>query len=134
MQAIEVIKSVDSNSLSLILILFIICLYVLFWRKEKLDGSGKHVLVTGCDSGFGNLIAYELNALNCIVFASCLTKEAVKKFEEDPLFKGVAIQMDVTKDQDVQNCKDIIAKHTGQKGTNIAFQGKNSTGLLCSGY
>ena len=38
----------------------------------QVEGKGRGVLITGCDSGFGHQLAKSLQALNFTVFATCL--------------------------------------------------------------
>jgi len=73
-------------------------------------GMTKHVLVTGCDTGFGYEIALDLSREKCRVFAGCLTEEGVRRLEEDKIFEGVAFIMDVTKDEDVGRAKELIGE------------------------
>ena len=94
-------------------------LYKLLW-KEKLCGETKHAFITGCDSGFGYLTAYQLNALNVKVFAGCFTDEAITKFQDDPIFKGVAMKLDITKMEDIESCYEVIKNHVGkEEGMNV---------------
>ena len=71
------------------------------------------MLVTGCDCGFGLATALDLNESNCKVFAGCLTRDGVDRFENDPKFQGMAFIMDVTKDEDVEKAKEIIKSNGG---------------------
>ncbi|XP_042749315.1 17-beta-hydroxysteroid dehydrogenase type 6-like, partial [Lagopus leucura] len=46
------------------------------WHRERQTVPGledKFVLITGCDSGFGNLLARQLDARGLQVLAGCLT-------------------------------------------------------------
>ena len=78
-------------------------------------GTKKNILVTGCDSGFGLQTALDLSESNCQVFAGCRTQEGVNKLQNDEAFQGMAFIMDVTKDDDVQKARKIIAKNGGRK-------------------
>lgn len=53
--------------------------YVSIVRK---DGSRRHVLITGCDTGFGNGLAHRLHQHGFFVFAACLTQEAADAFND----------------------------------------------------
>lgn len=44
----------------------------------SLQVSGKAVLITGCDSGFGHALAKHLHGLGLTVFAGCLLKVRLK--------------------------------------------------------
>eukprot|EP00121_Abeoforma_whisleri_P014363 Awhi_evm1s13247 len=41
------------------------------------------VIVTGCDSGFGSIVARALVEKQFMVIAACLTEESAKKYEDD---------------------------------------------------
>ena len=47
----------------------------------------RHVLVTGCDSGFGNLLARKLDQIGCPVFAACLTEDGAKKLKVRRIYR-----------------------------------------------
>ena len=47
------------------------------WRGSKVNPTGKVVVVTGCDTGFGRLTAARLHSDGFTVIAACLTPAAV---------------------------------------------------------
>ena len=57
----------------------------------------RHVLITGCDSGFGFALACSLDKMGCPVFAACLTEEGQRKVAERCSSRLKALHMDVTK-------------------------------------
>ena len=64
--------------------------------------GGAAVLVTGCDSGFGKLIALELHRLGATVFAGCLTQSGCDKLSQQyGRARMRAFQLNVTLDADV---------------------------------
>lgn len=67
------------------------------------EPKGRAVLVTGCDSGFGRDLALALYERGWKVFACCLTDAGAKVLAERCGGGGmVALQMDVTKEADVE--------------------------------
>ncbi|KAJ3584420.1 hypothetical protein NHX12_014915 [Muraenolepis orangiensis] len=52
---------------------------VILYCPRVSDKGAKHVYVTGCDSGFGEMLARHLDALGISVIAGCFTE----KGEED---------------------------------------------------
>ena len=82
------------------------------------DGRGRAVLVTGCDSGFGQQLALRLDRRGFLVFAGCLSPGG-------PGARGLALQgsgnlkvlqLDVTKDEDVEQAKRVVQKNLPEKG------------------
>ena len=63
-------------------------------------------VITGCDSGFGNLLSKQLAKQSDVVVVSlCLTAKACDELKT----LGIrAIQCDVTKDEDVQRMEDMV--------------------------
>ncbi|XP_033635277.1 D-beta-hydroxybutyrate dehydrogenase, mitochondrial-like [Asterias rubens] len=104
-----------------------------FYFRKRLDPWGKAVLVSGCDTGFGNALASRLHGLGFTVFAGCLdskcegalklVKEA-KQMERDdgrskrPRMK--VIQMDICNDKEVaesvRTVSSLLPKDTGLWG------------------
>jgi len=93
-------------------------------REEKRNGS--YALITGCDSGFGFATAYELNKRDIHVFAACLTRESVQKFNDDDNFKGTAFVMNVTKKEDIEAAKCMIEEVVKEEGLWCLF---NNAGI-----
>ncbi len=52
------------------------------WRSKKLDPSGRWVVITGCDTGFGRLLAERLHSEGYRVLAGCLTAAGVKELNQ----------------------------------------------------
>lgn len=103
--------------------LFILGLVALWfvhrWYKEskRVPNKGeKHVYITGCDSGFGNLLARHLDRLGFRVVAGCYTEKG-----EDELKKGASdrlttVHLDVTDSESVSRAAATIKDLVGQKG------------------
>ena len=78
-------------------------------RRLRIDDyRDRYILVTGCDTGFGNLITKRLDGLGCHVFAACLTEKG-----EDDLRKNCSdhvhpFHLDVTKTEDVQKALEFV--------------------------
>ncbi|CAG8492874.1 28474_t:CDS:2 [Dentiscutata erythropus] len=82
--------------------------------------ADRYVLVTGCDSGIGNLIAKALHRRGYSVLAGCLTEAAFKEFLEfNELHSTTNLRpflVDVTKDASVQQCARMVVNETKEKG------------------
>lgn len=87
-------------------------------RKEATSDSKplRHVLITGCDSGFGRGAALQLNQQQVFVFAACLTDSAVQIYNDDTSFNGLAFVMNVTKTDDIERAKFLIGEQLDGNG------------------
>ena len=78
--------------------------------------TSRHVLVTGCDTGFGNLLVKHLDKLGMPVFACCLTEQAQEKLRRECSSNVFPLGLDVTKEDSVKKSLDIIREKLGDKG------------------
>ena len=71
--------------------------YFIGKRREEWLGSfeEKYVLVTGCDTGFGNKFAKRLDKLGCHVFAGCLTEKGEDELRKVCSSRLVTLPLDV---------------------------------------
>ena len=74
----------------------------------KNDGEELAVIITGCDSGFGQKLAFALAQKGYVVFAGCLSPGATKQFEGES--RIISMIMDVTKDDQVQAAANTVNK------------------------
>lgn len=75
------------------------------------DVHKKVILITGCDTGFGRLLAIRASRHGFIVFAGCLTEEGAKSLKvEAGTVKGELHTplLDVTKDESVLRVKTVV--------------------------
>ncbi|XP_045168718.2 dehydrogenase/reductase SDR family member 9-like [Mercenaria mercenaria] len=97
----------------LVLVMFLLILTItwLTLRKIKIGNiSSRYVPVTGCDSGFGNLLTKQLDLLGFHVFAGCLTQAGVESVKSECSDKVMAIQMDVSNDESIKQTIEVIRK------------------------
>lgn len=95
------------------------------------------VLITGCDSGFGQLTALRANKLGFFVFAGCLNPETSRlqlmSLSHDPS-KMMVLELDVTKPEHVDNCFDIVKetlKGSHENSTELKLHGLvNCAGIM----
>ncbi|XP_071552182.1 LOW QUALITY PROTEIN: D-beta-hydroxybutyrate dehydrogenase, mitochondrial-like [Panulirus ornatus] len=80
----------------------------------RVSSSGKAVVVTGCDSGFGHALALNLDQLGFRVFAGCLKAdgEGADHLRQEGSSRLHVLQMDVTNqdqlDKAVQHVKHLL--------------------------
>lgn len=72
--------------------------WLFFSSKASIDPKKHLVVITGCDSGFGEMSAVKLSAAGYRVLAGCLTKDGVSRLNNTV---ACAIVCDITKDADV---------------------------------
>lgn len=108
-------------------IIFIIVYLIVTYYLEKFeidDIKKKSVFITGCDSGFGHLLALKLITNGATVFAGCLLEsgeiELRKKAAKLP-GKLVTIKLDVTKAESVRNALEIVTNETKETGKIFTF-------------
>ncbi|XP_075531806.1 dehydrogenase/reductase SDR family member 9-like [Dermacentor variabilis] len=85
-----------------------------FFRK-LVDGDGKAVLVTGCDTGFGNLLAKRLSRNGFMVYAGCLNASSEDACELSKEPNVHVLQLDVTKEEEMDNALVAVKNTLGTK-------------------
>ncbi|XP_053315491.1 D-beta-hydroxybutyrate dehydrogenase, mitochondrial-like [Spea bombifrons] len=88
-------------------------------RHNGFDPEGKAVLITGCDSGFGNMLAHRLLEMGFTVFATCLdpggkgAQSLMKKSTPDRI---KIVRLDVTSDTEMDDVKQFVLNNLPEKG------------------
>ncbi|XP_012875911.1 PREDICTED: short-chain dehydrogenase/reductase family 9C member 7 [Dipodomys ordii] len=78
--------------------------------------SEKYVFITGCDSGFGNLLAKQLVDRGMRVLAACLTEEGAQKLQQDTSYQLQTIILDVTNTENVKAVAQWVRDQVGEQG------------------
>lgn len=73
--------------------------------------EGRHVVITGCDTGFGNMLAKELDARGLSVFAGCLTNNGEEELKKSCSRKLRTFPLDVSDPDSIQNALHYIKTH-----------------------
>ncbi|XP_053392295.1 dehydrogenase/reductase SDR family member 9-like, partial [Mercenaria mercenaria] len=80
-------------------------------RKLKISSfDQRYVVVTGCDTGSGNMLAKRLDAMQFHVFAGCFTSKAVTQLTEECSRNMTAIQVDVSKDASIEQMLETVKR------------------------
>ncbi len=113
---------------------------LIFLRPKKIEGfqpQGRVVVITGCDTGFGNLSAFHLSALGYTVVALCYTENGVESLRSSGKIAHV-LQCDVTKEEDVERVANYTKKmieESDEKGKPLKFWSLiNNAGIAPSGF
>ncbi|XP_048050578.1 retinol dehydrogenase 7-like [Megalobrama amblycephala] len=97
----------------------IVLLFVYRWFRELgrvPNKSEKFVYITGCDTGFGNLLARHLDTKGFRVIAGCYTEKGEDELKKACSDKLTALHLDVTDNDSIKKTADTIKTLVGQKG------------------
>jgi len=102
------------KALAWLFVLLIPYLIIQFRARKTVPSSAlkdKSVLITGCDTGFGNLTALKLAANGDIkVFAGCLTKKGLEDLKAKSPQNLIPFPLDVTNQESIENAFDFVKK------------------------
>ncbi|XP_063149930.1 retinol dehydrogenase 16-like [Candoia aspera] len=93
--------------------------FLLRWYREKqilMNLTEKHVFITGCDSGFGNLLARQLDAKGFRVLAGCLAQQGAEKLKEATSERLQTVLIDVNSTESVGKATEWVKGQVGDKG------------------
>ncbi|KAL6469234.1 hypothetical protein MHYP_G00227580 [Metynnis hypsauchen] len=97
----------------------VVLYYVVRWYRELErvpDRGSKYVYITGCDSGFGNLLARHLDKCGFCVVAACFTEKGEEELKKSCSNRLSTVHLDVTKTESVDKAVAFIKNLVGQKG------------------
>ncbi|XP_068602201.1 dehydrogenase/reductase SDR family member 9 [Brachionichthys hirsutus] len=89
------------------------------WYKERKRVSNeddKYVYITGCDTGFGNLLARHLDQLGYRVIAGCYTEKGEVELKKATSDRLTTVHLDVSDSISVRKATSLIQTLVGQKG------------------
>ncbi|XP_067170094.1 retinol dehydrogenase 5 [Apteryx mantelli] len=78
--------------------------------------AGKHVFITGCDSGFGNLLARRLDRGGFRVLAGCLTPKGAEELRRACSGRLRTALLDVTCPESVRRAVAWVRAEVGEQG------------------
>lgn len=76
----------------------------------------KYVLVTGCDSGFGNLAARQLDRRGFHVIAACLTEPGASRLRAAASPRLKTLLLNVTDSASIKSALERVRSETGERG------------------
>merc|ERR1719419_1452400 len=92
-----------------------------------LNPDGKSILITGCDTGFGNALALKARSFGFYVFACCLDEDSdgAKKLKGN---ECDVLKMDVTDQVSIDHCLSLVKNALREQG--LIFHGVvNNAGI-----
>ncbi|XP_023329800.1 D-beta-hydroxybutyrate dehydrogenase, mitochondrial [Eurytemora carolleeae] len=89
--------------------------FAILQSSVQLEAEDKTVLITGCDTGFGLVLAKHLHSLGFTVFAGCLLADrdgmGAAELRQTGSKKMHVLQLDVTNQEDWSKVKQYIEKN-----------------------
>ncbi|XP_038171095.1 retinol dehydrogenase 7-like [Arvicola amphibius] len=76
----------------------------------------KHVFIIGCDSGFGNLLARQLDRRGMRVLAACLTEKGAEELRNKTSDRLETVILDVTKTESIVAATQWVKERVGNRG------------------
>ncbi|XP_026356018.1 17-beta-hydroxysteroid dehydrogenase type 6 isoform X3 [Ursus arctos] len=93
--------------------------YLLRWYREKQVVShlrDKYVFITGCDSGFGHLLARQLDLRGLRVLAACLTEKGAQQLRDQTSDRLETVILDVTKTESISAATQWVKERVEDRG------------------
>ncbi|XP_030603119.1 retinol dehydrogenase 7-like [Archocentrus centrarchus] len=101
-------------------LLGLVVLYYLYrWVRELprvSDKSNRYVYITGCDSGFGNLLAQHLDKQGFRVIASCFTERGEEDLKKSCSSNLTTTHLDVRSQDSIAKVAAMIRDTVGARG------------------
>lgn len=101
------------------------------WHRERQTVPGleeKFVLITGCDSGFGDLLARQLDARGLRVLAGCLTESGAARLRETASSRLQTVLLDVTSSSSIAAAAAWVRERVGERGRRGGRAGRGGEG------
>ncbi|XP_069345793.1 17-beta-hydroxysteroid dehydrogenase type 6-like isoform X1 [Eulemur rufifrons] len=93
--------------------------YLVRWYRERQVVShlrDKYVFITGCDSGFGNLLARQLDMHGLRVLAACLTEKGAEELRTQTSDRLETVILDVTNTESITAATQWVKERVGDRG------------------
>lgn len=101
-------------------LLGLVPLYYLYrWLRELArvpDKGSKYVYITGCDTGFGNLLARHLDKQGFRVIAGCFTEKGEEELRKACSANLTTMHLDVSSKDSVNKAAATIKGLVGERG------------------
>ncbi|XP_072828673.1 retinol dehydrogenase 16 isoform X4 [Vicugna pacos] len=110
---------VPCKAMWLCLVVLLGLYHLLRWYRERQAVShlwDKYVFITGCDSGFGNLLARQLDLRGLRVLAACLTEKGAQQLRKQTSDRLETVILDVTKTESIAAATQWVKERVGDRG------------------
>ncbi|KAL8163600.1 UNVERIFIED_CONTAM: hypothetical protein K2H54_031291 [Gekko kuhli] len=101
------------------LVISVALFFLIRWFLERQTVENlkeKYVFITGCDSGFGNQLARQLDMQGLRILAGCFTQKGAEELERVTSDRLKTIIIDVTSTESVAKATEWVKGHVGNKG------------------
>ena len=95
-------------SIVLVILLLYLILRRLLHRLRISNITSRHVLITGCDTGFGNLLARALDSQGVVVIAGCLTTDGAANLKSVTSSRLKTLILDISDEGSVANALQTV--------------------------
>jgi len=89
-------------------------IYRTIFPHPNLSSNGKLVLISGCDSGFGSMLARQLDQRGYQVLAGCFTEKGAKELAEQTSSNVETFRLDITNPESVTSAKELVQRRGGK--------------------
>jgi len=104
-------------------------LYRYFFPAPNIDPRGKYVLISGCDTGFGNALALELDKQGFNVFAGVYSADSKDSLRNQLSSRATIFSLDIARQQDIDSAYKMI-----KEKTNTLHALVNNAGIATGGH
>ncbi|XP_054833171.1 retinol dehydrogenase 16-like [Eublepharis macularius] len=92
-------------------------LYQWYWKRQTVENlTEKFVFITGCDSGFGNHLAKQLDGKGMRVLAACHRKEGAELLKKTTSDRLKTTVLELTSTESVAAAAEWVKQCVGDKG------------------
>ncbi|XP_073469961.1 retinol dehydrogenase 7-like [Aquarana catesbeiana] len=103
--------------LPLLVVLGLLFLYRWYRQSLILDNlRGKYVFITGCDTGFGNILAKNLDRRGMRVLAACLGETGAENLKKETSSRLQTVILNVTDSESVSSAAKWVSSIVGEQG------------------
>ncbi|XP_020787504.1 retinol dehydrogenase 1 [Boleophthalmus pectinirostris] len=116
MDFLEIIQShLLLSSLTFLTITFLVLRFIRdSFKVDQL--TQRHVLITGCDSGFGNLLARQLDAKGIPVIAACFTEKGAVDLSAVTSSRLKTVPLNVADSASIKKAVEFVSSEVGSRG------------------
>nr|XP_033722333.1 17-beta-hydroxysteroid dehydrogenase type 6-like [Tursiops truncatus] len=121
--------SVPCKAMWLYLAVLVGLYYLLRWYRERQVVSllqDKFVFITGCDSGFGNPLARQLDLRGLRVLDACLMVQGAEQLKGQTSDRLETVILDVAKTESITAATKWVKEHARDRGTTHISQSDSS--------